>query len=298
MSQTAAYRALGQGLLFAGQDLAARRDENARGRREASLLQLRRAWQMDDREAAAARQDELLAEQRRESDRAMALERGFARQDRDEERRYEADIYEERERPVQEARTGLLEAQTQYYQDRGQQTLEKGVFGVVRPDAYTPESLQAFQNQFQATGQKNWSLLEPRSELNEAQRIEAEIKARAASLAEDFLPLEDYAGRRKDPVRNLVQKQPEQAEAFGVQEGDSYPAALRKIQESISEELLRPGAQGQGGAGLLGGEEATGRTPEDPIPAETLQGPPEPGTYVVRDGEVLQWDGQRLIRVR
>lgn len=117
MSRSALYQGLGAGLMELGQGMRQNQAETARARREEALMNMRRQWQIEDRDAGWERDDARDAEQWQrtidEKTRDDAIQFGRQQMALQDQRDYEA--------PERDARLGLLGAQTRATDARAQQ---------------------------------------------------------------------------------------------------------------------------------------------------------------------------------
>lgn len=268
MSNAALYKGLGAGLgllaegMFSDQqrakDFAAQTAlDTADARRRASLEALKRKWRRDDAEfehglnleeiqarseaeistEAAKRQIEIENPTPYEQARVAAAEGLIGQREASAE--------------TQRARAGLLEVQTEAARRAMNQTQpSEDLFGVVRPDAYTPDSIQAFQDRYEQTGRRQWSLLKPRSGADNQAKIQQEIQERAGEMAEQLFQESDRFG-----VDVLLYNDPQLAESLGITENTPTPEAVVKVENAFAKSFMQGRQQAapeRSAPGLLG----------------------------------------------
>lgn len=216
--------------------------DSAQARREASLRALEREWQLADDAAAHQRSlEEIGARSEAEIEEAAAMREIAINNPTPYEQARLAGA--EASAEASRARTGLLEVQTEAERRALENPAQdKDLFGVVRPDAYTPGSIQKFQDTYERTGRRQWSLLKPRSGADSAAKIQREIQERAGEMAERLFKDGDSFG-----VANLLYKDPQLAQSLGITENTPTPEAVVKVENAFAKSFAENRAQPQSG---------------------------------------------------
>lgn len=268
MADGAGKIALGAGLMSFGQNLGQAITANERRKQSLEEIRQRFGQQM----ALLDRREEMLT----------------AREDRE----------YERGAPERNARLGLLSAQTDaaraLAEDRRRVDPVSGdqIFGMGNPDNYTDESRAAAQRYLQENPQDRagaYELLVRRSGGNDGGPFSAnQIGSSALNDAASLIPFKDEAGYPiDDPVGEFISARPSMAQAAGIDPDMDPYKARRKLAEYAFK--MQTEKQLPQGGGLMGNIDS------GPIPVEQLDAPPPPGTRVIKDGQIMIFDGQQFI---
>ena len=294
MSKQAQYQGLATGLMAFGQNLGYQMEESARQRRENSLINLRRQWQIEDAEAAQAARTQAVESERDWQVDLLGIRNEF---DRDQQ------AWESENRtPLMQAQIESQQALTRQRNAQAQAALARGqgaggaasFFNNLDPEDFTHESMVAAERIIAEGGSRADALaaLTPKAQRATPLFDQGRVTRNALDAAESAFPDEDAFGNSlsdSERVSEFVERDPMTAQQAGIKETDSLGAAIRKYAEFYTNSFM------QNPAGLMQSAPSGDRTELDMADEAVAAGRPvqEVAQMMLRRGvpahEVSAW---------
>ena len=264
----------GAGLMAFGQNLQNQFAENARQRREESLLALKRQWQMEDRQAGWDREDAIRLDEREHAAGLLAAQR--KREDELDNRDWTRN---EQERI---ARLGLIDAQREANEALAEQ--RRNPAGVAGRATALERNTMHFVRVFGMDEQTATLAAQGRLRPDQA-------NAEARRVAHQLIPPNDRLA-----VRQFTRLNPALAAEIGITESTEQVEAQRLLERHLAEQFL-PTTDGFYGM-TQQQPQADGRTPETAIPSDQIQANPPNGTYITHNGRLFRFQDGRPVPVQ